>query len=187
MRALGIGVRRSSNFELSAGELTFSLLASARARLRASIVLLGPLLARCGRAKVAAPGGDAIGSRGIDIHLDGLRRMGAKVTESTDFVEAETDGRLQGAEIELPYASVGATENLLMAAVTAQGTTRIGNAAREPEICDLAAYLIAAGARVIGKLFDRLAVMERWARRVTGVVFVLVGLYMILSYSFGLF
>lgn len=118
-------------------------------RLRASIVVLGPLLARCGRVRVAMPGGCNLGHRGIDMHLSGLARMGAEITYGEDFVEARAQ-RLRGAEIELPFASVGATENLLMAAVTAEGTTRIGNAAREPEIADLAAYLQAMGAHIEG-------------------------------------
>lgn len=120
-------------------------------RLRASIVVLGPLLARCGRARVAQPGGCDLGSRGIDLHLAGLKSLGVDVTYGEDFVEARAPaGGLVGAELELPYASVGATENLLMAAVTAHGTTRIGNAAREPEIVDLACFLGAMGAMISG-------------------------------------
>lgn len=118
-------------------------------RLRASLVVLGPLLARCGHVRVAQPGGCNLGNRGIDMHLSGLERLGATVTYGEDYVEAEAD-RLTGADLELPYASVGATENLLMAAVTAKGTTRIMNAAREPEIADLAAYLTSMGAQVSG-------------------------------------
>jgi UDP-N-acetylglucosamine 1-carboxyvinyltransferase len=118
-------------------------------RLRASIVLLGPLLARRGHARVAQPGGCNLGSRTIDMHLEGLTRLGAEITIGADHVEARVPGgRLIGADIELPFASVGATENLLMAAVTARGTTTIRNAAREPEITDLAAYLVAMGARI---------------------------------------
>lgn len=117
--------------------------------LRASIVVLGPLLARCGRVRVAQPGGCNLGSRGIDLHLSGLERLGAAITYGQDYVEARAD-RLVGADLELPYASVGATENLLMAAVTARGTTRIANAAREPEIADLAAFLCAMGAEIRG-------------------------------------
>jgi UDP-N-acetylglucosamine 1-carboxyvinyltransferase len=118
-------------------------------RLRASIVVLGPLLARHGRARVAQPGGCNLGSRGIDMHLAGLERLGAAITYGEDYVEARAD-RLVGADLELPYASVGATENLLMAAVTAEGTTHIGNAAREPEIADLAAFLSSMGAQISG-------------------------------------
>ncbi|MBW3603161.1 MAG: UDP-N-acetylglucosamine 1-carboxyvinyltransferase [Actinobacteria bacterium] len=119
------------------------------ARLRASICVLGPLLARCGRARAALPGGDRIGSRNIDMHLGGLERMGATVEFGPDFVEARAD-RLVGADIDLEFASVGATENLLMAAVRAAGTTTIANAAREPEVADLAAFLNAMGADVRG-------------------------------------
>jgi UDP-N-acetylglucosamine 1-carboxyvinyltransferase len=118
-------------------------------RLRASIVLLGPLLARRGHARVAQPGGCNLGNRNIDMHLSALAQLGAEITIGADHVEARVPGgRLQGADIELPFASVGATENLLMAAVTARGTTTIRNAAREPEITDLAAYLVAMGARI---------------------------------------
>jgi UDP-N-acetylglucosamine 1-carboxyvinyltransferase len=117
--------------------------------LRASIIVLGPLLARTGRARVAQPGGCNLGSRGIDMHLAGLERLGAEIIYGDDYVEARAD-RLVGADLELDYASVGATENLLMAAVTARGATRIANAAREPEIVDLAAFLSAMGAEISG-------------------------------------
>jgi UDP-N-acetylglucosamine 1-carboxyvinyltransferase len=117
--------------------------------LRASIVVLGPLLARCRRARVAMPGGCNLGNRSIDMHLAGLARMGAHVTYGPDFVEATAD-TLRGADIELAFPSVGATENLLMAAVRARGRTRIRNAAREPEITDLAAFLRGMGASIHG-------------------------------------
>ena len=118
-------------------------------RMRASIAVLGPLLARTGEASVAMPGGDNIGSRPIDLHLEGLRRMGARIDAEHGFLVARTDG-LTGASITLDYPSVGATENLMMAAVTADGVTVIDNAAREPEIADLAAYLAAMGAGIRG-------------------------------------
>ena len=118
-------------------------------RMRASIAVLGPLLARIGEASVAMPGGDNIGSRPIDLHLEGLRRMGARIDAEHGFLVARTDG-LTGASITLDYPSVGATENLMMAAVTADGVTVIDNAAREPEITDLAAYLAAMGAGIRG-------------------------------------
>ena len=117
--------------------------------LRASIIVLGPLLARRGHARLAMPGGCNLGNRSIDMHLSGLQQMGAEIVYGADYVEAWAP-RLRGADIELPFASVGATENLLMAAVTAQGTTRLANVAREPEIQDLAAYLSAMGARIEG-------------------------------------
>ena len=118
-------------------------------RMRASIAVLGPLLARTGEARVAVPGGDNIGSRPIDLHLDGLRRMGAHIDAEHGFLVARSGG-LTGASITLDYPSVGATENLMMAAVAAQGTSVIDNAAREPEIVDLAAFLAAMGAGIQG-------------------------------------
>jgi UDP-N-acetylglucosamine 1-carboxyvinyltransferase len=118
-------------------------------RMRASIVVLGPLLARTGEARVAMPGGDNIGSRPIDLHLDGLRRMGATIDAEHGFLVARADG-LVGASITLDYPSVGATENLLMAAAGADGLTVIDNAAREPEIADLATFLVEMGAQVKG-------------------------------------
>jgi UDP-N-acetylglucosamine 1-carboxyvinyltransferase len=118
-------------------------------QMRASIVVLGPLLARRGEARVALPGGDNIGSRPIDLHLKGLERMGAEIEMEHGFLHARAR-RLQGAAITLEYPSVGATENLLMAAVAARGVTVIDNAAREPEIADLAAFLVSMGARIAG-------------------------------------
>ena len=118
-------------------------------RMRASIVVLGPLLTRRGRARVAMPGGCNIGSRQIDLHLRGLERMGAEFSYDHGYLEATTGG-LHGAVIWLDFPSVGATENVLMAAVGASGTTVIENAAREPEIQDLAAMLIGMGAKIDG-------------------------------------
>ncbi len=118
-------------------------------KMRASIQVLGPLLARLGRARVAMPGGDAIGSRPIDLHLEGLERMGAKFSVEHGYVEGIA-GELRGASILLDFPSVGATETILMAAVTAKGTTIIENAAREPEIQDLASFLQACGANIEG-------------------------------------
>jgi UDP-N-acetylglucosamine 1-carboxyvinyltransferase len=118
-------------------------------KMRASIQVLGPLLARLGRARVAMPGGDAIGSRPIDLHVRALEMMGAKFSAQHGYVEGVAD-RLRGTRILLEFPSVGATENILMAAATAEGTTTIENAAREPEIQDLAAFLNEAGARIIG-------------------------------------
>jgi UDP-N-acetylglucosamine 1-carboxyvinyltransferase len=119
-------------------------------RIRASIVVLGPLLARFGRAKVPMPGGDDFGSRPIDMHIKGLEAMGAEIAVRHGDLDASAD-RLRGARINLDYPSVGATENLLMAAVLAKGTTVIDNAAREPEIGDLVDLLSAMGARIDGK------------------------------------
>lgn len=119
-------------------------------RMRASILVLGPLLARGGRARVAMPGGCNIGRRKIDLHIRGLQRMGVEFSYDHGYLVGEAGDRLRGAVVSLDFPSVGATENLLMAAVAARGTTVIENAAREPEIQDLAAFLVAMGARVDG-------------------------------------
>lgn len=119
-------------------------------KLRASISVLGPLLGRCGRAEVALPGGDNIGSRGLNMHVAGLEAMGAKVHIEHGFVVAEAPQGLHGAEIWLDFPSVGATETIMMAAVLANGTTVIENAAREPEIQDIAAMLTEMGAQIGG-------------------------------------
>jgi UDP-N-acetylglucosamine 1-carboxyvinyltransferase len=118
-------------------------------QMRASIVVLGPLLARQGRARVAMPGGCNIGSRKIDLHLKGFERMGARFSYDHGFLNASAPS-LHGAMISLDFPSVGATENILMAAVGATGTTVIENAAREPEIQDLAAMLVQMGAKIDG-------------------------------------
>ncbi|CAO5249479.1 UDP-N-acetylglucosamine 1-carboxyvinyltransferase [Frankia sp. AgKG'84/4] len=119
-------------------------------RIRASVAVLGPLVARCGEARVALPGGDAIGSRALDLHVNGLAKLGAVIDVEGGVLVARNSGRLQGATIWLDFPSVGATENLLMAGVLAKGTTVIDNAAREPEIADLCAMLTAMGARIDG-------------------------------------
>ncbi len=119
-------------------------------RLRASIAVLGPLVARCRSASVALPGGDAIGSRGLDMHIRGLQELGAEVRIEHGQVVAEVPGGLVGANLWLDFPSVGATENLVMAAVLARGTTVIDNVAREPEIVDLCQMLLAMGARIEG-------------------------------------
>ncbi|NEM05208.1 UDP-N-acetylglucosamine 1-carboxyvinyltransferase [Geodermatophilus normandii] len=118
-------------------------------KMRASISVLGPLVARRGSARVALPGGDAIGSRGLDMHISGLERLGASIHSEHGFLVA-TAPRLKGTSIWLDFPSVGATENLLMAAVLAEGTTVIDNAAREPEIVDICSMLTAMGARIDG-------------------------------------
>ena len=119
-------------------------------KMRASVLVMGPLLARNGRARVALPGGCAIGSRPIDQHLKGFEAMGASVKVGNGFIDAEVKGRLRGAKIYLDFPSVGATENIMMAAVLAEGTTIIENCAKEPEIVDLANFLNAMGAKVRG-------------------------------------
>ena len=119
-------------------------------QMRASIVVLGPLLARCGVARVALPGGDDLGARPIEWHLDGLEQMGAEFELVHGELVGRVEGRLEGAEVELPFPSVGATENVLLAGVLAKGETRIVNAAREPEIEDLIAHLNEMGADISG-------------------------------------
>ncbi|MBB3868594.1 UDP-N-acetylglucosamine 1-carboxyvinyltransferase [Parageobacillus toebii NBRC 107807] len=119
-------------------------------KMRASVLVMGSLLARNGRARVALPGGCAIGSRPIDQHLKGFEAMGAYVKVGNGFIDAEVKGRLRGAKIYLDFPSVGATENIMMAAVLAEGTTIIENCAKEPEIVDLANFLNAMGAKVRG-------------------------------------
>jgi UDP-N-acetylglucosamine 1-carboxyvinyltransferase len=118
-------------------------------RMRASICVLGPLVSRCGEADVAMPGGDNIGSRGLDLHIDGLQRMGAHVVNEHGYLIA-TSKRLRGADIWLDFPSVGATETLVMAAVLADGRTTIDNAAREPEIVDICSMLTSMGAIIDG-------------------------------------
>ena len=119
-------------------------------KMRASVLVLGPLLARCREARVSLPGGCAIGTRPVDLHLKGLEQMGAKIDLHAGYINATAPSGLRGATIVLPFASVGATENLLMAACLADGQTTIANAAREPEIDDLARCLLAMGARIEG-------------------------------------
>lgn len=119
-------------------------------KMRASFLVMGPLLARLGQARIALPGGCAIGTRPVDQHLKGFEAMGAQIELGQGFIEARVNGRLQGAKIYLDVASVGATENIMMAGTLAEGTTVIENAAREPEIVDLANYLNAMGAKVRG-------------------------------------
>jgi UDP-N-acetylglucosamine 1-carboxyvinyltransferase len=128
-------------------------------KMRASVLVLGPLLARYGQARVSLPGGCAIGTRPVDLHLKGLEQLGAEVEITAGYIEARAPkGRLHGARIIFPQVSVGATENLLMAACLAEGETELINAAREPEITDLAMCLMRMGARIEGIGTDRLRV-----------------------------
>ncbi len=127
-------------------------------KMRASVLVLGPLIARCGRARVSLPGGCAIGTRPVDLHIAGLQRLGATVELNGGYIEAHARNGLKGAEIVFPSVSVGATENLLMAATLAAGETRLINAAREPEITDLAHCLNAMGAEISGIGSDRLTI-----------------------------
>lgn len=133
--------------------------------MRASISVLGPLIARCGVADVALPGGDAIGSRGLDLHLAGLEAFGARIRVDHGFLVAQAPGGLRGATVRLEFPSVGATENLVTAAATARGTTVIDNAAREPEVVDLCRMLRRMGAQIEGLATSTLVIegVERLA------------------------
>lgn len=126
--------------------------------MRASILVLGPLLAKYGRANVSLPGGCAIGARPVNLHLNGLEKMGAKVDVEEGYVRASVNGRLRGARIFMDMVSVGATENLMMAAALAQGQTVLENAAREPEIVDLANCINAMGGNVKGAGTDKVTI-----------------------------
>ena len=127
-------------------------------KMRASVLVLGPLLAREGKARVSLPGGCAIGTRPVDLHINGLTQMGARIELSGGYMEAEAPDGLHGATIVFPMVSVGATENLLMAAALAKGDTELVNAAREPEVSDLAHCLVAMGAEIEGIGTDRLRI-----------------------------
>jgi UDP-N-acetylglucosamine 1-carboxyvinyltransferase len=127
-------------------------------KMRASFLVLGPLVARCGRGRVSLPGGCDIGTRPVDLHIKGLQRLGAEVELRQGYIEARAPKGLRGAEIVFPSVSVGATENVLMAATLAKGESLLINAAREPEITDLAHCLVAMGAEIDGIGSDRLQV-----------------------------
>jgi len=163
LESVGAKVARTDRHELTvwtpkdiACEIPYELVD----KMRASVVVLGPLLARLGRARVSMPGGDDFGHRPIDIHLDGLSAMGAKFSVTHGYVEGVVDGAdgLHGAQVLLEFPSHTATENLLMAATLANGTTVIDNAAREPEVADLATFLIGMGARIEGAGTSRIVV-----------------------------
>ena len=130
-------------------------------KMRASVLVLGPLLARCGEARVSLPGGCAIGARPVDLHIKGLQQMGAEIEIEQGYIHAKAPRGLKGAEIVLPFPSVGATENLLMAATLAEGETVLVNVAREPEIVDLADCLIAMGADIQGAGSDRITIQGK--------------------------
>jgi UDP-N-acetylglucosamine 1-carboxyvinyltransferase len=163
----GVGVMRGEEgtdsghvVELSAGNITSSTAPYDLVRkMRASVLVLGPLVARCGRARVSLPGGCAIGPRPVDLHIKGLQRLGAEVELREGYIDARAPKGLRGAEIAFPAVSVGATENLLMAASLAEGETLLINAAREPEITNLAECLVAMGARIDGIGTDRLRIL----------------------------
>jgi UDP-N-acetylglucosamine 1-carboxyvinyltransferase len=164
LEALGAGVSRLPGGELVVDSPPASTLVPEAPyqlveRMRASIVVLGPLLARCGRARVSMPGGDDFGNRPIDFHLSGLSTMGTQFESAHGYVEGTVEaGRLVGGRVVLEYPSHTATDNLLMAAAAAKGTTVIENAAREPEVRDLAAFLTSMGATVRGAGTSRLEI-----------------------------
>jgi len=128
-------------------------------KMRASVLVLGPLLARFGKARVSLPGGCAIGTRPVDLHLTALGQMGAEITLTGGYIDAHVQGRFKGANILFPSVTVGGTENILMAAVLADGETVIANAAREPEVTDLALCLQAMGAEISGIGTDTLRIV----------------------------
>ncbi len=130
-------------------------------KLRASFLIMGPLLAKSGTAKIPLPGGCAIGTRPVDLHIKGLSAMGAEIVQDHGYIEARVSGKLKGSKIYLDFPSVGATENIMMAATLGEGQTTIENAAIEPEIVDLATYLVSMGADVKGAGTDTI--------RITGV------------------
>ena len=143
--------RASSRLTLTMGEVKSTIAPYDLVRkMRATFNVLGPLLARVGHATVSLPGGCAIGARPVNFHLDAFRKMGADLLIEQGYVKAAALRGLKGADIDLPFPSVGATEHIMLAAVLADGTTRIANAACEPEIADLAALLNAMGAKVSG-------------------------------------
>jgi UDP-N-acetylglucosamine 1-carboxyvinyltransferase len=164
---LGVAIERPETNGASTLTLNAARITSTKApydlvrRMRASILVLGPLVARFREAAVSLPGGCAIGTRPVDIHLAGLERLGARIVLEDGYIHASAPGGLKGAEIHLASPSVGATENLMMAAALADGETRIRNAAREPEIVDLADCLTAMGADILGAGSDCLRIQGR--------------------------
>ena len=157
---LGVVVepRGPGRLAISAGDLTGSVPDDLGRRMRASIVLLGSLVARVGQARVPKPGGDQIGARRVEQHIRGLRAMGAEVTETASEFVARSPGRLRGARVVLDMPTVTGTENIIMAAVLAEGRTEIYNAAREPHVQDLCRFLCSMGARIAGVGTDEIVV-----------------------------
>lgn len=153
LKHLNVGVEFQENNNTiladASNDINFEAPFTYVSKMRASIVVMGPLLARLGHARIALPGGCAIGTRPIDLHLKGFEAMGADIKIENGFVEAKVD-RLVGARIYLDFPSVGATQNIMMGATLAEGTTIIENVAREPEIVDLANFLNRMGAKVVG-------------------------------------
>lgn len=150
LRALGVKTERDGRSISTSGTPDVSVITTELAgRMRSSVFLLGALLARTGQARLALPGGCAIGARPLDIHIDGLKRLGVTFSEEDGWLNFRAE-RLHGARVKLSYPSVGATENLMMTAVLTEGETILENCAREPEICDLADFLTKMGAKVSG-------------------------------------
>jgi len=151
IREVGANISKENNTVSITPQVTDTVIRSAKAQLiRASILLAGPLVAKIGSLKLPFPGGCNIGTRKIDLHLNGLKALGAKVKVGSDFIEIKADKKLRGAKIELPFPSVGATENILMAATLAEGETVIKNASIEPEVVDLQRFLSKLGAGIEG-------------------------------------
>lgn len=153
LRTMGVDINidAASGVEINAANITSTTAPYDLVRtMRASILVLGPLVARFGRARVSFPGGCSIGSRPVDLHLKALESMGAEITVTDGYIDAVCEGGLKGAHIFFETVTVGGTENILMAAALAHGKTVIENAAREPEIEDLANFLIAMGAKISG-------------------------------------
>jgi UDP-N-acetylglucosamine 1-carboxyvinyltransferase len=157
---LGVGARfTGSTLEIDASTVeSYTAPYELVRQMRASLVVLGPLAARFGEAEVSAPGGCNLGLRKFNFHVDGLRALGAKVELDHGFIKASAPGGLRAAEVNFEYPSVGATENVMMAAVLADGVTIIENGAREPEICALAGFLNSMGARVMGAGTGRIVI-----------------------------
>ena len=164
---LGVTVKINGEGGMASGrviELTAARIADTTApydlvrKMRASILVLGPLVARCGEAQVSLPGGCAIGTRPVDLHLKGLEHLGAEIELDAGYIRARAPKGLRGGQVVFPFVSVGATENLLMAACLAKGESQLVNAAREPEVVDLAHCLVAMGAKIDGIGTDKITV-----------------------------
>ncbi|BBN80311.1 UDP-N-acetylglucosamine 1-carboxyvinyltransferase [Pseudoalteromonas sp. A25] len=160
LKTLGAGIKWQGDVLQVDGSTVDKVLAPYELvkQMRASVLALGPLLARFGEAQVSLPGGCAIGARPVDIHIRGLEKMGATISVDNGYINAQVNGRLKGAEIYMEMVSVGATENLLMAATLADGITVLENAAREPEIVNLADCLTAMGAKITGAGTSRIEI-----------------------------
>ena len=152
LKHLGCKCRQEENTVIidSSGVSEYDIPDSLMREMRSSVVFLGAVIGRMGKAVISSPGGCELGPRPIDLHLSALERMGVTITEEHGYLNCTAENGLHGAEIHLGFPSVGATENIILAAATAEGTTVIHNAAKEPEISDLADFLNSAGARICG-------------------------------------